>query len=133
LIAPAAARRSVPNEPVGAATHAEVVVTAPVAEVVTRLRAGLRVVRDLVVAKTTLLERLFDRDERFRNDAVFGARQSPDLGELAEARARLDRELVAGEVLEAERSEPIRLFCGIVRRLIGQTENEIGRDAKPGN
>ena len=90
---PPSARR--PREAVGAAAEAEVLVAAPVAEVVARLFAGLRVVRDLVVPEAAGAERLVDREEGVGDRAVVGQRQAPAPRELAEARARLDRELVA--------------------------------------
>src|SRR5690606_21330180 len=48
----------------------------------------------------------------------------------AELRARLDRELVAGEVTEAEIREGEGLLARVLRALVGQPEDEIGRHAR---
>src|SRR5262249_38243317 len=49
---------------------------------------------------------------------------------LAELGAGLDRELVAGEVAETERGERVGLCARIVGRLVGEAEDEIGRNAR---
>ena len=78
-----------------ARTEAEVVVAPPVAEVVARLFAGLRVVRDLVVREARGPSASSMAKKASATVAVVGERQPAPPRELAELRARLDGQLVA--------------------------------------
>jgi len=80
------------------AAEAEIGFAAPIAEVVSRLFAGKGIVGDLVVAKAAPGQHIAHREERLRDAAVVGERKATSSRELAELGARLDRQLVAGEV-----------------------------------
>src|SRR5262249_45241844 len=113
------------HETVGSAAKAQIFLAAPVAEVVPRFVTRERIVGDLVVTKAAGFEGLVDGEEGCRLPRVVGERQATAPGELAEAGARLDGELVTGEVLQPQVRQRPRLVARVLRRLLGEPEDEI--------
>ena len=82
------------------------------------------------MAKPASRQRGVDREERFGDVPVVRERQPPAPRELTEARACLDRELVAGQMRDPEIGKLERLVARLAGRLPGQPEDEVGRDPR---
>ena len=126
---PAERSRSRAGERVGGGAEPEVRRVVPVLAVVARLVvAAAREVGDLVRGVARV------REEAVRDLEESGLLALGHLGQLAalrgdaEARARVDRELIAGDVARLERDGRRQLAPPRLRRLAGQAEDEVDGD-----
>src|SRR5262245_1904240 len=89
------------NATMGARTGAHIVVTAPIEQVVTRLRAGPRMVRYLISRESCRLAQLLrELVERTRTRPIRDAQSAGGMAR-GERRALLDGELVEREVVRS--------------------------------
>ncbi len=94
------------------------------------LLARLRVVADLVVLEPERRELFFDARERLGDEGLVEQRQAPAPRQLAEARALLDRQRVGAQVRHAELCDGPHLRPRLERRLPGDAEDQIRRNAR---
>src|SRR5690606_37586520 len=113
----------------GARAEAEVIVPAPVAEVVESEVFFAGVVADLVVEEALRLERLVDGAEGLGDETLVQQGELAPPRESSEVGVRLDGECVGAQVGDARRGEASHLGRRLLWRLPGDPEDQIRADA----